>query len=136
MNGAGALLTQTVNKASTSTSDVTSSANSTVYGQVVTLSATVSAVSPGGGIPEGFVTFSDQNGPLGTGDVGGSSDVATFTTATLSASVHTIAATYTNEDGNFTGSNDFASMTPLVQTVNKASTSTGDVTSNANPDLL
>ena len=133
MSGSGTILTQVVNQASTSTSDVTSSANSTVYGQVVTLAAAVSAVSPGAGMPEGIVTFSDQNGPLGNGDVGGSINLATFTTATLSASVHTITATFTDQDGNFAGSSDVASMTRLVQTVNKASTSTGDVTSKVNP---
>src|SRR5207245_3461749 len=49
-------LTQTVNKADTTTV-VTSSANPSVFGQSVTFTATVAAVAPGAGTPSGTVTF-------------------------------------------------------------------------------
>src|SRR5204862_290772 len=58
-------LTQTVNKADTTTTLV-SSANPSVFGQSVTFTATVSAVAPGGGTPTGTVLFKDGATTVGT----------------------------------------------------------------------
>ena len=114
---------QVVNAPSKSTtSDVTSSLNPSVHGQTVTFSVTVSPVAPATFTPSGTVIFSDQSGTLGTGTLNGSG-VATFSTSTLSTSKHTVTASYSG-DSNFGGSNDSASSTPLVQTVNQASTTT------------
>ena len=126
-------LLQTVGQASTTTSNVTSSVDPSVYGQAVTFSVTVSAAAPGAGIPTGTVTFSDQNGALGSGSLNGSG-LATFTTSALSTSMHTVTASY-GGDSNFSGSNDSASATPLLQTVGQASTTTSNVTSSVDPSV-
>jgi hypothetical protein len=126
-------LVQTVGKAPTTTSDVTSSLNSSVHGQTITFSVTVIAAPPGAGVPTGTVIFSDQNGTLGSGTLNGSG-LATFATATLSTSAHTITASY-NGDSNFKAGDDTASPTPLVQTVDKAPTTTSDVTSPVNSSV-
>jgi large repetitive protein len=113
----------------TSTTDVTSSVDPSVYGQTVTFSVTVQAAAPGAGVPTGAVTFSDQVGTLGSGTLNGSG-LATFTTSTLSTSVHTVTASY-DGDSNFRLSNDSESATPLVQTV-QAHTTTS-IKSSAQP---
>src|SRR5262245_47509046 len=59
-------LLQTVNRADTTTT-VTSSANPSVVGQLVTFTATVASVAPGAGIPSGAVAFKDGSTTLGTG---------------------------------------------------------------------
>ena len=51
-----------------------------VFGQAVTLTATVIAVAPGAGTPAGSVTFRDGTTVLGTGTLS-SGGVATFTTS-------------------------------------------------------
>jgi hypothetical protein len=103
------------NKASTKTSDVTSSNSSSIMGQTVTLTATVGFSPPGSGTPTGTVTFSDQNGTIGSAPL--SSGSATLATAALDAnhSPHTITASYSG-DGEFTLSDD-TSGTRLRQTV-------------------
>ena len=54
-----AALTQTVKRASTMTTLASSAANPSVYPQAVTLTATVSPVSPGARTPTGTATFKD-----------------------------------------------------------------------------
>jgi hypothetical protein len=125
---ASAPLSQTVNKAATTTT-VTSSANPSVFGQSVTFTATVTAVAPGAGIPTGTVTFKDGTTMLGTGTLN-ASGVATFATSSLSVAAHSITVEY-NGDGNF---NTSTSAT-LSQTVNRADTTT-TVTSSANPSVV
>src|SRR5439155_6325615 len=61
-NSTAAPLTQTVNKANSATTAV-SSANPSVSGQTVTFTATVSAVSPGTGTPTVTVTFTIDGTP-------------------------------------------------------------------------
>jgi alpha-tubulin suppressor-like RCC1 family protein len=103
-----------INKAATTTV-VTSAPAPSSFGQVVTLTATVSSA---GAIPGGTVSFSDSvNGALGTGtlSVGG---VATLSTSALSVGRHTITATYS---GNATF---LASTGTRSQTVNKGATTT------------
>ena len=87
----------------------------------MTFSVTVSAVAPGGGTVAGFVTFRSENGILGSGSVG-AGGVATFSTASVAVGTHTITASYVG-NANYQSSNDFSSATPLVQTVNPATTS-------------
>ena len=55
-----------VSQTSTTTS-LTSSANPSVFGQSVTFTATVAAVSPGSGTPTGTVNFLDGTTTIGTG---------------------------------------------------------------------
>src|SRR5205823_956474 len=54
-SGSSGSLTQTISKADTTT--VVTSSGSPVFGQSVTLTATVSATAPGAGVPGGSVQF-------------------------------------------------------------------------------
>jgi hypothetical protein len=117
---------QTVNQASSSTS-VSSSENPSIFGDNVTFTATVTAVSPGAGTPTGTVNFTIDGNPAGSGTLSGGT--TSISTGSLSAGTHTVAATYAG-DTNFTGS--FGSLT---QTVNQASSTTA-VSSSANPSVF
>jgi autotransporter-associated beta strand protein len=108
-------ITQTVGQASTTISAPTTSDAST-FGQSVTFSATVAAVSPGSGTPTGTVKFYDGMTLLGSGTLN-DSGVATYSTTSLTAGMHTITASY-NGDVNFTS----ASSSSTTQTVSKSST--------------
>ena len=108
-------VSQTVNRASTSTT-VASSVNPSVYGQPVSITATVSSTA---GTPTGTVSFV-QLSPLinfGTANLNASGK-AILTTSALTAGVHTIIVSY-GGDTNFVNSG-----TSISQTVNKASTLT------------
>ena len=109
-------LSQTVNQAATTTTLAVDN-NPSVYGQSVTLSATVGVVSPGSGSPSGSVTFFDGSTPLGTANLVGNQ--ATLPVTTLATSSHNLTAQYLG-DGNFTGSTSPA----VSETVNQASTTT------------
>jgi len=113
-------LTQTVERAATTTALV-SSANPSVYGNAVTLTATVTTGATG------TVTFHDGATLLGSGTISGTT--ATFTTAALTGGGHSLTATYAG-DLNFAGS----ATAPLAQTVDKAATTTALV-SSANPSV-
>ena len=104
---------QTVNKAATTTS-LNASANPWVVGQPVAFTAVVSIVSPGGGVPQGSVTFKNGSTVLGTVPlaVANGADQAVFTTASLPAGTDTVTATYGNTDGN-----DFGSSASLSQVI-------------------
>ncbi len=121
-------LTQTVNQSATSSS-VSSSANPSVFGQNVTLTATVVATAPGAGIPTGDVTFMDGSTTLGTGTLDGSGQ-ATLSTSALSIGSHSITVVYAG-DTNFTTSTSSA----LTQTVNQAATASS-VSSSVNPSVF
>lgn len=79
------------------TTDVTSSANPANYGASVTFTATVTTT--GATPPTGTVTFNDGNTALGTGTLN-TSQVATFTTSTLTAGTHSITAVYGGDSSN------------------------------------
>jgi hypothetical protein len=111
----------------TTATTLVSSANPSVFGQSVTFTATVTAVSPGSGTPTGMVGFYDSGTQIGSGTL--SSGTATFTTSSLSVATHTIAAIY-NGNSNFNGS----TSNTLNQTVNAASTATA-LSSSANPSV-
>jgi len=121
-----AALAQTVNK-TTSTTVVTSSLNPSIYGEAVTITATITSAH--GGSVSGTVTFKDGATTLGTGAVNTTTNKATFTTSTLAAGSHSITADYGGsvDDG---ASNSAA----LAQTVNKA-TSTSVATSSLNASI-
>ena len=104
---------QVVVRADTTTSLVSSLPTST-YGDSVTFTATVAAVAPGAGTPDGTVVFSDGSTVLGTGSLGGGQ--ATFTTSSLHAGVHTLTAEYQGNAG-FNGS----TSGPTTQAVARAS---------------
>ncbi|GAA1895492.1 hypothetical protein GCM10009716_01830 [Streptomyces sodiiphilus] len=115
-----------VQQASSETSLV-SDPNPSVSGEVVTFTATVSAVAPGAGTPTGTVEFVITGGPTLTGtlDAGG---VATVS-APLTGGSYPVTATYQG-DGDFTSSSD-----SLVQVVGQAQTTTSLVT-DPNPSVV
>lgn len=111
-------LQQTVGQAATTTG-VTSSANPSVFGQTVTLTATVSPTAPASGTPSGTVQFQSDGVNLGA-TVALSGGVAIRNTSTLAVGTHTITATY-NGSANFQGST--GTLSP-AQTVNQGMTTT------------
>ncbi len=129
-SGSDSAAPQVVNQAS-STTTVSSAANPSVWGQGVTFTATVAAVSPGVGTATGTVTFTEGNATLASGVGLNSSAQATFTISSLAVGNNTITANYSG-DGNFSSSTASDSGSPQV--VNKTS-STTTVTSAANPSV-
>jgi hypothetical protein len=118
--------TQTVNQASTTTT-LGLQPNPSVFGQEVTLTATVQAAAPGVSTPTGTVTFVDQTNQttLGTGTLD-TSGHASITSTSLALSTNTIMASY-GGDTNFATSQGGAS-----QSVNPAATMTS-LSSTPNP---
>ncbi|MBI3417000.1 MAG: Ig-like domain repeat protein, partial [Verrucomicrobia bacterium] len=96
--------TQTVNKADTSVS-LSALPNPSTFGQSVTFTATVTANSPGSGIPTGNVTFKDGATTLGVVSLD-PSGVANFPISTLAVGSHSITADYGGDISfNISGSN-------------------------------
>src|SRR5262249_25493396 len=121
-----AVVTQTVNKGSTSTS-LTSTPNPSLVGQTVTLSSTVSAVAPAAGVPSGTVTFSDGATVLGTVTLVNGS--ASLTVSTLALGSHSLTSAYSGS------ANFLASTSPTVtQAVNSPTTTS--LTSTPNPSVI
>jgi autotransporter-associated beta strand protein len=116
-------VTVTVNPAATTTV-VSSSTNPSVFGRSVTFTATVTNTSSGAS-PTGAVEFFDGSTDVGAGTPlsgSGKAVTSTFTISTLKAGSHSIKAVYSNTDGNFSGSDNGASL--FAQTVSKANTTT------------
>ena len=88
----------TVNAGSTTTA-VASSPDPSVYGQDVTLAATVAAVSPASGTPTGTVNFYASGTLLGSGTLDGYDD-ASIDVSALAAGSYSITAVYSG-DSNF-----------------------------------
>jgi|GEM_PF-663722 len=100
---------------------LTSSANPSVFGQLVTLTASVSGAA---GVPTGNVQFLDGVSPLGASAL--QAGAATLVISNLSAGPHSITAHYAG-DGNFNDSTSDA----LAQSVSRAGVSIGLVASLA-----
>ncbi len=116
-------LTVTVAQAASSTL-VTFFPVSPIAGQTVTLTATVSATSPGSGTPTGTVQFFNGTTPLGTGTLAGG--VATFAATTLATGGNLIAAQYL-------GDNNFIGDTSPIVTVTLAATPTSTTSLTFSP---
>ncbi|MFE9771725.1 beta strand repeat-containing protein [Streptomyces sp. NPDC005931] len=114
---------QAVDIAQTTTT-VTSAPDPSVFGEPVTISATVAPTAPGAGTPGGTVFFSVSGGPaLSAPLVGGT---ATVVTDAIAVGTRTVTATYG-------GSTDFGPSEGIdTHTVNQASTTT-EVTSAPDP---
>ena len=106
-------LTQTINKAATTTT-VTSSANPAVHGQAVTFTATVDVVAPGTGAPTGVVTFKNGAATLGPGTLNAARQ-ATLKVTNLTTGDHSITASYA---GNTV--TDVSTSAPLTETITQA----------------
>jgi hypothetical protein len=112
---------------------VTSSAATPVFGQSVIFTAAVNSAAATGGVPTGTVTFAIDG--LAQTPVPLNNGQAIFTTTTLSAGSHTITASYNGDAGDGTSSSP-----NFAQTVNPAPlTVTADnktkVYAQANPAL-
>ena len=128
--GISAALPYTVNQ-SGSTAALTSSANPSVFGQSIVLTATLTATSPGAGIPTGSVTFKDGATTLGTGTLTNRRKrhaLALF--PNLAIGGHSLTVVY-GGDTNF-----ITSTSPtLTQTVNQSVSLTA-LASSANPSVF
>ncbi|WP_422928206.1 beta strand repeat-containing protein [Singulisphaera sp. PoT] len=121
-----AAITISVTQASTLTT-LTANPTASSLGQTVTLTAAVTAVSPGSGTPTGTVTFSNGSTTLGTATL--SNGVATLTTTALPLGTASITASYANTT-NFASSSSSAA-TVTVSTANSNTT----LTASQNPSL-
>ncbi len=88
-------LAQTVNQAGTAVALVSSPFPS-VYGQMVTLTATIGVVAPGAGTPSGTVAFQEGSIVLDTETLGDSGTV-NFTTSALAVGANSITAVYSGD---------------------------------------
>jgi Bacterial Ig-like domain (group 3)/Bacterial Ig-like domain (group 2) len=114
------VLTQTVNKANTSTT-MASSSNPSAFGSSVTFTATVTPSAA-----TGTVTFKDGSTTLGTGTLSGGT--ATYSTSTLAIGSHAIKATYGGDSNDNTSTSG-----TLTQTVKQASSVALTSTPNPSP---
>jgi hypothetical protein len=96
--GSSATAAVVVGMASTQVA-LAASPNPAIVGQMVALTAMVSAKAPGAGMPTGRVQFKDGSTVIGTADLD-SSGMATMQTTKLTAGTHAITASY-GGDGNF-----------------------------------
>jgi hypothetical protein len=104
---------------------LTASPSTSVFGQSVTLAATIAALGPGSGTPAGTVTFYDGTTALGTGTLAGGR--ATLKVSSLTVGSHSLKAVYNNTDGKYTTSTSPA----VTESVNPAQTTTALTTSSA-----
>jgi len=118
-------ITETINAAATTTA-VIASLNPSVYGQSVSLTATVQP--PSGSTATGTVTFFDGSNSLGTATL--SSNSAQLAVSSLTTGSHSITAVY-NGNSNLNASTSVV----LTQTVSQASTTT-TATANPNPSIF
>ncbi len=114
-------LTQTVTVGSTTTA-LASSLNPSVYGQNVTLTATVAG---GSGTPTGAVTFSVDG--TAQASVTLSNGTAALTTSSLTVGSHTVTTAYSGDAANAA-----SASAALTQAVNPVATTTA-LTSSLNP---
>jgi hypothetical protein len=104
---------------------LTSSGNPAVSGQLVILTAGVTAGPPGAGNPTGTVAFKDGTTNLATAVMGGGQ--AVYATSGLSPGTHNITSSYSG-DVNFT-----PSQATLTQTVSQGGTTFVNLIVNVNP---
>src|SRR5947207_9344971 len=93
---------QTVNQDGSST-NVSSSANPSSFGQAITFTVTVSAAWPGSGTPTGAVQFEDGGSNLGSPVMLSNGTAISSSISSLTVGAHSITAVY-GGDGNFVAS--------------------------------
>lgn len=97
---ASSIMVLSVSQATTTTT-LSNSPATVVFGQPATLTATVAPVAPGAGTPTGQVTFLDGTNLLGTATLSGGT--ATYSLSSVGAGNHSFNASYSG-DNNFAGS--------------------------------
>lgn len=119
----GTLNSYVVQKTGTNTALTATPVNSSVFGQTVTLQATVTAAAPSTAAPPsgGTVTFFDGAVALGTPQIVNSSGVATFVVSNLTVNPHTLTAIYNGDNTTYTAS---AASPAVNYTVTQAGTQT------------
>lgn len=128
VNTADSPLVFTVSPASTITSTPTTSGTK-VFGQPLTLTASVTVAAPGSGAPSGTLTFRDGAVALGTAPL--QAGVASLTTSAIATGDHTISAVY-GGGTNFAGSTSatlpfIEDKSPTLIILNAAQTPTSTV---------
>jgi hypothetical protein len=123
-------VTQQVNRISTTTTLVSSFATS-VVGQTVTFTGTVTPNVMGMGQPTGSITFLDGSTALGAAVPIDGAGIARFSISTLTLGPHSITAVYSG-DATFNTS----SSPSIVQQVNNANTFTVTLVSPLNPTVF
>ncbi|HEV8062405.1 MAG TPA: Ig-like domain repeat protein [Gemmataceae bacterium] len=106
-----------INYAATTAVSVASAVNSSVAGQVITFTVTVTSSVPGSGTPGGAVQFVVDGQNLGSLAVLSAAGTATSIGIPLSAGSHTITADYINADGAFLDSSGALAGGQLVNAV-------------------
>jgi hypothetical protein len=134
-SAAASTLSQTVSIAATTTATAVSDNNPSTFGQLITLSTTVTSANLNPGPGEGTVAFKEGvtticSASLGTG---GGTNVAACTVSTLVAATHTITAVYAASGGNY---QDSTAATNLSQVVSPAATTTATASSDHNPSTF
>ncbi len=133
-SNAGTLSNYIVVKAGT-TAVVTDSPASTVFGQTVTFTASVSANSPSvaAAPSSGTVTFFDGGSQLGTPQPVGAGGIATLPTTALSVTTHSITAVYNGDGVNYAAS---IASAPVNYTVTQAGSTISIQQGTPNPSFL
>ena len=122
------IVNEQVGKAGSS-SVISSSDQSSVFGESITFSVDIAAVAPGAGTPTGTAQFAvdglNIGGPVNLVDGAATSDAVSL----LTPGTHIVTVSYSG-DGDFNGSND-----QLTQTVDQAATKTV-ISSSVNPSVF
>ncbi|MFY9221496.1 MAG: Ig-like domain repeat protein, partial [Blastocatellia bacterium] len=105
---ASSAINQVVNKANTSTA-LTANPSQIIFGQTVTLTATVTANAPGAGVPGGSVQFNNGANSLGTATLD-ASGVASLNIALTTAGFNTITAVYSGNTSFNTSTSNSATV--------------------------
>ncbi|MBY0522984.1 MAG: Ig-like domain repeat protein [Gemmataceae bacterium] len=120
---------ETVNQAATTTKLVNLTTGALVYGETITLSATVTVNAPGSGQPTGTVTFYDNGVIVGpTSGVSATNGVATLAVVPSGVGSHTFTASYSGD------ANDAASSGTLTKTIAQAASNVS-LSSSASPSV-
>ncbi len=98
---------------SLTTGTIVASANPQLPGSNVTFTATLSAVAPGVGSPDGTVNFRIDGTVAGSGTLSGG--VATYSTTSLSHGSHTVVAEYAGS-ANFAGTTNTLAPAEMINT--------------------
>jgi hypothetical protein len=128
-SASGSSLTQVVTSSGTMIT-VSSTANPSVFGQPVQYTAQVSATPPGSGTPTGSVTFQAADDGFSNTQTLSGGQATSSADAALDPGTHSVSVTYTNADGNFSGS-----TASFSQVVNQDPTTTV-VTTSPNPSVF